>query len=148
MIGEKFDNQISNHNIDNILQHITNYNGCYAKDQIHNLKNGFYVFNLEDIEEDGSHWTMLYKDDNNIIYIDSFGIILPDTILKLCKNHQIKYSSHHIQNIKSLNCGFYSIYFILQINHGIDILNILLKFSNDGSIKNDKILFNELQEYI
>ena len=146
----KFNNQISNHDIDNVLKDIPNYRGCFSKINLPNtLKDGTYIVNLDN--DRGTHWTsLIYKKKSNICeYFDSFGILPPKDVIEFIGNKKMIYSSHHIQNISSSNCGFYCIYFIIErIIINKKPLDILLKFTNDGSIKNDKILFNELQQYI
>ena len=80
--------------------------------------------------------------------MDSFGIQMPDRLLKLCKYQTVCYNTHHIQNIKSSNCGFYCIYFILELFNNIEPLDIILQFQNNGILKNDLILKQLLNKYI
>ena len=39
------------------------------------LKQGCYIINLQNHDENGSHWTAFIKDKNDIFYYNSFGVI-------------------------------------------------------------------------
>jgi hypothetical protein len=53
-------------------------NGIYMKDELpSDLKEGNYIINLQNHDENGSHWTCFIKNANNIFYYDSFGVVMP-----------------------------------------------------------------------
>ena len=58
--------------------------------------------------------------------------------LKLVKP-KILYNSSQIQDLKSLNCGFFCYYYIKKRDNGTSPMDILLKFSKNTK-KNDNIL--------
>ena len=88
------------------------------------------VFNLDEHDEPGSHWTSLFIDleDKIIFYFDSAGDKVPNEVDKLVKRiiHQGLYLSTPIQlqfhenhpfvHQKGNNeCGMYSLYFIITM---------------------------------
>ena len=71
--------------------------GVYAKDQLPDkiVKNSCYIINLINSWKSGSHWVILINSnrENNILYVDSFGIEYPPEEVLLVK-----------ANIKKINC--------------------------------------------
>ena len=134
---------LSNIDIDAHLKDVDGFLGCYMKDELVKLKpleNGqSIVFNLNNHNQPGSHWTCAYRRNDVNYYFDSFGMMPATNIIQyLRRNHkEIIYSSNEIQNIKSQACGYYCIDFIKGMNNGDEIYDILYKFNNDGSINND-----------
>lgn len=92
------------------------------------IKEGGYIINLQDsaLNQGGSHWVSIYfpRDPKNyIMYLDSFGFIVPQSIINWVRNHggkyantKIIYNDRQIQNINSGGCGIYSLFFIDFIN--------------------------------
>jgi len=132
---------ISNIQIDNILSRKLGrtYKGCFARNKLPDtLFNGYYVINLD--EGSGTHWVCMSVRTDHIIYFDSFGFICPNEVLRIKGNREIYYSTHEIQNMNSVACGFYCIYFLCELHRKRDKLDILLDFKNNNDIANDKIL--------
>lgn len=122
-----------------------NYKGCYARNDIpKRLENGYYVINLDDKYNKGTHWVGMKVSKYEIIYFDSFGFICPNEVIYKKDNRVIWYSTHEIQSIKSVACGFYVIYFLSELHKGRDKLDILLDFDNKNSLSNDETLKNNL----
>ena len=100
-------NELSNFDINDILgkSGIT-IRGIYSKNVLPSkLLNGFYVINLADDKDDGTHWTCLYKyDDGLYFYYDSFGFISPTDIED--KLHKYDYNDKQKQNFNITSCGF------------------------------------------
>ena len=134
---------ISNSQIDDILKRKLGrqYIGCFARNDLpKTLINGSYVINLDDKFSSGTHWTCMKVTDKEILYFDSFGFICPNEIIERKNDRDIFYSTHEIQNIKSVGCGFYCIYFLCELHKNRDKVDILLEFENNNNIHNDKIL--------
>ena len=49
-------------------------NGVYSRNNLLKIKDRKYVINLDEYKSIGTHWVALYINDNNVIYVDSFGI--------------------------------------------------------------------------
>ena len=50
------------------------FNGVYSRDNLPKIKDGTYVINLDEYSDIGSHWVALYLQNNNVTYLDSFGV--------------------------------------------------------------------------
>ena len=121
------------------------FRGCYARNNIPKpLPNGYYVVNLDDEHNPGTHWVGMSVRPSEIIYFDSFGFICPSEIIARKCDRVIWYSSHEIQNTRSIACGYYVLYFLSELNEGREKNDILLEFENDGSMNNDTALKNLL----
>lgn len=80
-------------------------------------KEGAYIINLQNSNEgNGTHWVALYLKDKFALYYDSFGLIMPPSIIKFCRkysrNVRILYSIDQIQPLHSVYCGWYCLYFL------------------------------------
>ena len=122
-------------------------NGVYPKDMIHKpLKSGFYIINLNDSDEPGSHWTVLYCiNDAYSMYFDPFGFKAPECIEDVL--HRYDYNKKQIQSIDSTSCGFYCIAFIkfmhMKKNYK-KAFKTFCKLFNGDTIRNEIVLHNIL----
>ena len=59
-------NTLTNHTINDILYKlIDKYDGCYMSNQGKFIKNNkYYLYNLNNSFQNGSHWVSLYKNNN------------------------------------------------------------------------------------
>ena len=75
------------------------FNGVYSRDNLPNkIKDGVYVINLDEYSDIGTHWIALYVKNNNITYLDSFGVKhIPMEIMKFIENKNIKTNIVRIQ---------------------------------------------------
>ena len=75
---------------------------------------GNYVVNLDDSTNGGTHWTGLILNDKYAVYYDSFGMPMPQSILRFIKrfNKKLKiiYSIDQIQHVESVYCGWFVLY--------------------------------------
>ena len=105
---------LSNYDLESILDKLNiPFKNCYSKDELTSqlFTDGYYVINLENHNENGSHWTALIREKNNVFYVDSFGTPPPENIFRRCKQMklQIFYNNVGFQNIKSNLCGYFCI---------------------------------------
>jgi len=82
---------------------------------------GGYIINLQNSNEGpGTHWTCLYIFEDIALYYDSFGIIMPQSIIKFCRKFnpkiRIVYSIDQIQHIDSIYCGWFCLLFLYYMN--------------------------------
>ena len=75
------------------------FNGVYSRDNLPNkIKDGVYVINLDEYSDIGTRWIALYVKNNNITYLDSFGVKhIPMEIMKFIENKNIKTNIVRIQ---------------------------------------------------
>ena len=112
-------------------------------------KDGCYIINLQSsLVGNGSHWVALFVYKNTAYYFDSFGATPPIEVVKFVKkrkNSHLLYNNWIIQDLKSGNCGYFSLAFLLYMNQNKlrDLKEIFNDFINsfaDDTTKNDDIL--------
>ena len=60
------------------------FNGVFSRDNLSKkIKNRSYVINLDEYADTGTHWIALFCKKYEVIYFDSFGVII---FLKKLKN--------------------------------------------------------------
>jgi hypothetical protein len=128
-----------------------------SKDLFNTIKPkvGGYIINLEDSDLGGSHWTclILTKYRNLAIYYDSFGKPMPQDIIRFIKRFNKKcniiYNIDQIQDIDSIYCGYFCLYFLYfflvkhkkckhhryLLNKHNSIFDLENKKSNDNKLK-------------
>ena len=79
--------------------------------------NGCYIINLQSSTQgNGTHWTGLFIYKKMSYYFDSFGAPPPDEIILFAKKKKgghLLYNNWIIQDLKSENCGWYCLGFLL-----------------------------------
>lgn len=140
---------ISNIYINNILKNYANFLGVFSSDTLPDVvyDNSGLICNLSRVGEPGTHFISIYFKNNKIYYFDSLSldisnIYLIDYLLSFRK--QIVYKRQRIQNIKSVFCGFFCMYFIIKMCYDHDYSSIFSKFKKKNLIENDKIVISEL----
>jgi hypothetical protein len=132
-------------------------NGIFMKDEItlDNLKNGNYIMNLQNHNQDGSHWCCFIKRSKIINYFDPFGIVPPENEVNLFHaNHDtLYYNKTQIQDVKSKCCGWFCIAFLryMAINNSYGLKKadgFIKQFDLINRKKNDKICKNIANHYI
>lgn len=135
--------ELSNFEIDIMLKRYNNYGGCIAKNETNKIKNGkFYIMNLNNSNQSGSHWTYLSnKHDNIIYYIDSFGAPPPESIEKYAKEHgkSIFYNKRVLQALDASSCGFFTVFVSDQFKAGKTFDQVINMFS-DSVDENERML--------
>ena len=108
------------------LQGIYNY-PIYPKDSKIYSERGFV--NVDNGSMGGSHWTSFIVKDNKSYYFDSFGG-QPDKFLLNQLPKPIIYQNYKIQDINSILCGSYCLYFfylIERMNYYDTILKLVFE---------------------
>ena len=111
--------------------------GIFIKDEIHKLQDGNYIINLNG----QSHWTALVKDRKGIYYMDSFGFVPPQEIEDISPVYH--YNTKQIQDINSVQCGYYAIAFLKFLTgqpNKLMLFNLFCDLFKNDTRKNDKIL--------
>ena len=99
------------------------------------------IYNLQNSDQNGSHWCSITRRNNTIFIFDSFGIgEIPSEIYKIYKDFKITTNIYQIQDILSISCGLYSILFILyDVKNKNDFINFLTLFNKSNFLKNELI---------
>ena len=115
-------------------------NDVCCKDQINRkfINDGYYIVNLQDSNQNGSHWCCLYKKKNYYYWFDSYGCEPPQEILQISKN--INYNKHIIQDLQSSCCGYYCLLFCYYIQKKKDINDFHKLFNNDYKDNDYKLM--------
>ena len=75
---------LTNVEIQKYYQNEHDFNGVYSRNNLLKIKDGVYVINLDEYKSIQTHWIVLYVNDNNVIYFDSFGVEkIPKEIKKI-----------------------------------------------------------------
>ena len=75
---------LTNVEIQKYYQNEHKFNGVYSRNNLLKIKDGVYVINLDEYKSIQTHWIVLYVNDNNVIYFDSFGVEkIPKEIKKI-----------------------------------------------------------------
>ena len=128
-----------------MLSDVKTFRGCISRTEIcDEIKTniGFWVLNLDNADGGGTHWVCFYLCQNKIEYFDPFGIYPPQELVDFARSNYLElwYSTHQIQNIHSVACGYFCVYFILNRDKGREGNEILLDFTNDSSMANDDVV--------
>ena len=142
-------NTLTNNNINYILFKIVdNYKGCFMSDEGKNIKDdSYYVYNLNNSNQKGSHWVGIYKNKTGkSYYFDSYGFISDKEIEPYIKPYI--YNKKQIQDINSSSCGYYCIAFIIFMKFTNNNFDDFIKMFNKENFKlNEFILYQFLKRY-
>jgi hypothetical protein len=112
---------------------------------------GCYIINLQSSTSgNGTHWLSLFIHKQNSYFFDSYGAPPSVEIMKFVKKRKgchMYYNNFIIQDLKSVNCGFYALAFLLWCYSYVlfskdmkNMFNDFVKAFDDDTTKNDKIL--------
>lgn len=114
------------------------------------------IFNLDDHDQPGSHWTAMYTDleKGNIFYFDSFGV-KPEPRVRALMRQQAKFLEtkgkkvdmirvdyNKIQHQRGDNaCGVYSINFLVRMARGDDFDSLCNKVIPDEKMNKCRLVY-------
>ena len=115
------------------------------------VEDGCYIINLQSSTSgNGTHWLSLFIHKNHSYFFDSYGAPPSVEIMKFVKKRKgchMYYNNFIIQDLKSVNCGFYALAFLLWCYSYVlfskdmkNMFNDFVKAFDDDTTKNDKIL--------
>lgn len=114
-----------------------------SKDQLpHDISDRFYVLNMANHNEPGSHWVLLYNcKAKEVIYFDSYGVEPPRQVAEAMRatRKQKAYNQVDFQQLDSSECGWWCIYVALQLLRGFTFQQIIdnPKFKHDEGDKSE-----------
>ena len=65
---------LTNFEIQKNYQNELKFNGAYSRNNLSKIKDGAFMINLDEYELIGTLSIVLYVNDNNVTYFDSFGV--------------------------------------------------------------------------
>ena len=63
---------LTNFEIQKYYQNESKFDGVYSRNNLSKIKGGAYIINLDDYESVGTHWTLLYVNDDDVTYFGSW----------------------------------------------------------------------------
>lgn len=125
------------------------FGGVYAKDTLPwKAKHQCYIVNLDSSKEPGSHWmAVFFSNHGQAEFFDSFGF--PPTIDKnihtfISRNSvQWIYNAQQLQNHRTVVCGQYCVFFLINRCLGKTLQKIISYFTTN-QLKNDHFV----KEYV
>lgn len=111
---------------------LRNFRGVYMRDELKfkALEKECGILNLDSSKNDGTHWVAWFKDKNNKIYFDSFGVQPPLELIKYLMS-PILYNTFQIQQYDDTNCGEWCLYVLNELNKGRNYIDIILEIINE-----------------
>ena len=95
------------------------------------------IYNLEPSYMNGSHWVATYVENNTINYFDSFGMPPFQEIVDHARNRNLTpLHQNKIQNIMTIICGYFCLYFLNEMNKGTAYYDLLGAFDMHDAMKN------------
>ena len=142
---------LTNREISEYYKNEPRFSGVYSRNNLPNkIKKGAYVINLDEYENNGTHWVSLFVKPKYTVYFDSFGIEhIPKEINKFIRskelgtavgNKKIKASIFRVQAYDSIMCRYFCIEFINYMLKGKTLLDYTDLFSPNDFKKNDRII--------
>lgn len=114
---------------------IPNFRGVFMKDQLpftpKNKECG--ILNLNNSHQNGSHWVCWYKNKNNKIYFDSYGVYPPKELIDYLKqNTFINYNTDRVQPFGTIICGHLCLYMLNQLSKNKKFNDIIFQLINSN----------------
>ena len=122
------------------------FNGAYSRDNLHEIRDGAYVINLDEYSNIRIHWVAWYVQNSAVTYFDSFGVEhLPKETRTFISNKNIKTNIFRIQAYDSIMCGYFCIGFIDYMLAGKILTDFTNLFSPNNFKRNYDVILNYFQ---
>ena len=127
---------------------IKNFRGVYSRDDLPSkiLKNKVGIVNLDSKIGPGTHWVAYRNAEKGAEYFDSFGMIMLNDVMKylITSGKQIFYSGDEIQEIDSVLCGYWCLYYLIERQKGIPMLSVIhnAKFDVNDQTVNQRFIID------
>ena len=130
--------------------------GVFMKDELPSKrKDGLYILNMANHNEDGTHWTCFGIHKGKSWYSDSFAVGCPSEVEEFLEKYKpITYSTRQIQKIDSSFCGWavllvsYFMYNFPKIKSLDDKLKHFLNYFSEGDQELNEIIIKKLFDKI
>ena len=121
------------------------FGGVLGRDQlpvfVHDTPK-LYIVNTDLLAEPGTHWIVLYMDEDGEIF-NSLGIE-PEEDFKnflIVNSIQYKYNCKRLQNYNSNACGLYCLFYAYCKCRGYDFQEFLNLFTDDFALNDVKVKY-------
>ena len=116
---------------------IPNFKGIFARNEVMPREHSPCIINLDSLANAGTHWVCCVPGGRALWYFDSFGMGFPQ---EFKSSKPVIWNSSQYQNINSVLCGYYCLFFLHQWAQGKDFYDILKPFSLSDTMKNEKFI--------
>ena len=103
-----------------------------------------FVINLDPSYKPGSHWVAVNFDKNGVVeYFDSFACYPSHEVVHFLHSHtkRCQYNHMQMQELYSMMCGQFVVYYIYHKSRGLTLDIILRKyFSTHNKLRNDLLV--------
>lgn len=125
------------------LSNVSGYLGSFAINELESLHISHYpsfiVVNLDERENDGTHWISIAMYINDVYVCDSLGTLLPSVkfptnLINFLYRITFRRDFHitrQLQSLSSTYCGMFSVFFILFMSYNNNYTEFLSKFSTN-----------------
>ena len=130
---------------------IKHFKGVFSRDSLpHQIKNNECgIVNLDSKLGSGTHWVAYRNGKSNVEYFDSFGLEMPFEVAQYLdtSGKQIYYSGDEIQERDSVLCGYWCLYYLLERQKGVSMLNVIhnVEFDFNNQIINNRFIINDFK---
>ena len=128
---------------------IPEFAGIFSRDDAsHTHINGCCIINLDDEVGQGTHWVASKVDENAVLYFDSFSMPPPEEFVTYAKKlgkTWIYNGGHPIQDLASVRCGWYCLYFLDNIWKK-SFYDLLTVFDLNNPMKNEEFIKEYFQK--
>ena len=127
---------------------IKHFRGIHSRDGLpKQIKmNECGIVNLDSRIGPGTHWVAYRNGDKSTEYFDSFGLIMPNEVMKylMTSDKQIFYSGDESQERDSVLCGYWCLYYLLERQRGVPMLDVIhnVKFDMNDQTVNHRFIID------
>ena len=120
----------------------------FSRDSLpHQIKNNECgIANLDSKLGSGTHWVAYRNGKSHAEYFDSFGLEMPFEVAQYLdtSGKQIYYSGDEIQERDSVLCGYWCLYYLLERQKGVSMLNVIhnTEFDMNNQSINHRFIIN------
>ena len=108
---------------------IKHFRGVYSRDALPTkIRRECGIINLDSQIRSGTHWVAYRNiDDFACEYFDSFGLSMPTYVQKYLSTSgkTVLISGDEIQDRDSVLCGYWCLYFLLERQKGVSMLDVI-----------------------
>ena len=127
-------------------QNVPKFNSAYSRNNLHKIKDGAYVVNLDEFKSIGTHWIALYVNYNSVTCFKNFGVEhVPKELKTFIGSKIIIKNIYRIQTCNSIMCRYFCIGFIDFMLKGESLLDYTHLFCPNEYGKNRKIILKYFQ---
>ena len=131
---------LTNLEIEKYFEDELQFNGVFFRGNLLEItKDGGYIVNLDDMGRAGTHWVVIFLNDNRATYFDSFGVEhLLREVLRFLKGKDIHANIFRVQPDRSFLCGYYCLKFLDFMFDGKSLMDFTSMFSLTDFGANDR----------